>query len=185
MTSSSHVTSRQTLHFHTLSGVLVCRFEVQSETQKLLVLMDFPEQPTTPAGPSVVLKALASALGIQPNVIVDVKRATTDLLVRVTSAGSTTLVPDFVQLAKYDVRVVAVTAEAPADNALNMGIQSRFFAHRGGVNEDPITGSAHCAFGPYWAPLLEKATIKAQQFTPVEVGTSHWTSWRLDRVAFY
>ncbi|KAI9994483.1 hypothetical protein PInf_011115 [Phytophthora infestans] len=70
---AGHVTSSQTLHFHTLSGLLVCRFEVQSETQKLLVLMDFPEEPTTPAGPCVVLKELASALGIQPNVIVDVK----------------------------------------------------------------------------------------------------------------
>ncbi|EEY61725.1 uncharacterized protein PITG_21166 [Phytophthora infestans T30-4] len=167
---AGHVTLSQTLHFHTLSGVLVCRFEVQSESQKVHVLMDFPEQPTTPAGPTVVLKELASALGIQPNVIVDVKRATTDLLVRVTSEGFTTLVPDFVQLAKYDARGVAVTAKAPADNALDVDIQSRFFAPRGGVNEDPVTGSAHCAFGPYWAPLLEKTTIKAQQFTPVRGG---------------
>ncbi|KAI9994480.1 hypothetical protein PInf_011112 [Phytophthora infestans] len=137
-----------------------------TESQKLLVLMDFPEEPTTPAGPCVVLKELASALGIQPNVIVDVKQATTYLLVHVTSAGFTTLEPDFVQLAKYD----AVTAEAPADNALDVDIQSRFFAPHGRVGEDPVTGSAHCAFGPYWAPLLEKTTVKAQQFTPIRGG---------------
>ncbi|KAF4042859.1 Pleckstrin homology domain-containing proteinzC-PhzF [Phytophthora infestans] len=112
--------------------------------------MDFPEQPTTPAGPTV--------------------RATTDRLVHVTSAGFTTLEPICVQLDKYDVRGVAVTAGAPADNALNVDFQSRFFAPRGGVNEDPVTGCGHCAFGPYWAPLLEKTKIKAQQFTPIRGG---------------
>ncbi|OWZ07767.1 hypothetical protein PHMEG_00019802 [Phytophthora megakarya] len=156
----------QTLHFHTLSGVLVCRFEVNPDTNKLLVLMDFPEQPTTPATQSV--DELASALGIQPNAIVDVKQATTDLLVRVTPEAFATLKPDFAQLGKSDVRGFAITAEMPKDS--NVDIQSRFFAPRVGVNEDPVTGSAHCALGPYWAPLLKKTTIKAQQFTPVRGG---------------
>ncbi|KAF1783426.1 Acyl-CoA N-acyltransferase [Phytophthora cactorum] len=164
---TGRVTTSQTLHFHTLSGVLVCRFEVQTETHKVLVLMDFPEQPTEPAGSTVVTNELASALGIQPNAIVDVKRATTDLLVRVTPEAFPTLKPDFVRLAKYDVRGVGVTAEALTDT---VDIQSRFFAPRGGVNEDPVTGSAHCAFGPYWAPMLKKTTIKAQQFTPIRGG---------------
>ncbi|POM76520.1 Hypothetical protein PHPALM_6233 [Phytophthora palmivora] len=167
---AGHVTSSQTLHFHTLSGVLVCRFEMDPETNKLLVLMDFPEQPTTPAGSIVVVDELASALGIQSSAIVDVKQATTDLLVRVSPEAFSALKPDFVQLGKTDVRGFAITAEMPQDNKSNVDIQSRFFGPRVGVNEDPVTGSAHCALGPYWAPLLKKTTIKAQQFTPLRGG---------------
>ncbi|KAL4174886.1 hypothetical protein KRP22_006815 [Phytophthora ramorum] len=163
------VATSQTIHFHTLSGVLVCRFEVEADTQKLLVLMDFPEQPAESAGPSVVLSDVAKALGIFSDAIVDVKRATTDLLVRVTPEAFAALQPDFVELAKTDVRGFVVTAEMK-DNALGVDIQSRFFGPRVGVNEDPVTGSAHCALGPYWAPLLKKTTIKAQQFTPVRGG---------------
>ncbi|KAG1705726.1 hypothetical protein DVH05_003477 [Phytophthora capsici] len=166
---AGHVNTSQTLHFHTLSGVLVCRFEVQSETQKLLVLMDFPEQPATPVNPNVVLDEIATALGVELNAIVEVKQATTDLLVRVTPEVFATLDPDFTLLAKWDVRGIIVTAEM-LDKKSDVDIQSRFFGPRVGVNEDPVTGSAHCALGPYWAPLLKKTTIKAQQFTPVRGG---------------
>ncbi|KAG7387957.1 hypothetical protein PHYPSEUDO_013355 [Phytophthora pseudosyringae] len=167
---AGRVTTSQRLHFHTLSGVLVCRFEVQQESHKLLVLMDFPEQPTEPAGPNVVLGEVAAALSIQPSAILDVKQATTDLLVRVTPEVFSVLKPDFVRLSQSDVRGFAVTAEMPQGNESNVDIQSRFFAPRVGVNEDPVTGSAHCALGPYWAPLLKRTTIKAQQFTPVRGG---------------
>jgi predicted PhzF superfamily epimerase YddE/YHI9 len=40
---------------------------------------------------------------------------------------------------------------------------SRFFAPAAGVNEDPVTGSAHCALGPYWQALLGKADFTAYQ----------------------
>ncbi|KAG3161859.1 hypothetical protein PC128_g20711 [Phytophthora cactorum] len=170
---AGHVTTGQTLHFHTLSAVLVCSFEVQSETQKLLVMMDFPEQPTVSAESIVVLNELASGLDIPTNAIVDVKYVSyaTDLVIRVTPEAFSTLKPDFVQLAKIaGVRGFAVTAEMPDDTASDVDFQSRYFAPRIGLNEDPVTGSAHCALGPYWAQLLKKTTIKAQQFTPVRGG---------------
>ncbi|KAE9289524.1 hypothetical protein PF008_g25864 [Phytophthora fragariae] len=170
LNDAGHVTTDQVLHFHTLSGVLVCRFEVRSDTQKLLVLMDFPEQPAEPIGPNFPLDEVASALGVEPETILDVKKATTDLLVRLTPEAFTKVNPNFVQLGAFDVRGFAVTAEMPQDSASDVDIQSRFFAPRVGVNEDPVTGSAHCALGPYWAPLLKKTTIKAQQFTPVRGG---------------
>ncbi|KAE8976242.1 hypothetical protein PR003_g25992 [Phytophthora rubi] len=170
LNDAGHVTTDQVLHFHTLSGVLVCRFEVRSDTQKLLVLMDFPEQPAEPTGPNFPLDEVASALGVEPETILDVKKATTDLLVRLTPEAFTKVNPNIVQLGAFDVRGFAVTAEMPQDSASDVDIQSRFFAPRVGVNEDPVTGSAHCALGPYWAPLLKKTTIKAQQFTPVRGG---------------
>ncbi|GMF39023.1 unnamed protein product [Phytophthora fragariaefolia] len=164
------VTANQTLHFHTLSGVLVCRFEVQSDTHNLLVLMDFPEQPAEPVKPDFASAEVALALGVNPDTIIDVRQATTDLLVRLTPEAFTNMKPDFVQLAKYDVRGFAVTADMPSGSASNVDIQSRFFGPRVGVNEDPVTGSAHCALGPYWSSLLKKTTIKAKQFTPVRGG---------------
>lgn len=167
---AGHVTTSHTLHFHTLSGVLVCRFEVQPDTQKLLVLMDFPEQPAEPVEPNFPMDEVASALGVQREAIVDVKQATTDLLVRLQPEAFATIKPNFVQLGEFDVRGFAVTAEMVQDSASNVDIQSRFFGPRVGVNEDPVTGSAHCALGPYWAPLLKKTTIRAQQFTPVRGG---------------
>ncbi|KAJ8524984.1 hypothetical protein ON010_g16133 [Phytophthora cinnamomi] len=132
--------------------------------------MDFPEQSAEPVSPNLALDEVASALGVKPAAIVDVKQATTDLLVRLTPEAFAEIKPDFVQLGKFDVRGFEVTAEMPQDSASNAEIQSRFFAPRIGVNEDPVTGSAHCALGPYWAPLLKKTTIKAQQFTPVRGG---------------
>ncbi|KAG7397328.1 hypothetical protein PHYBOEH_000910 [Phytophthora boehmeriae] len=167
---AKQVTTNQILHFYTLSGVLVCRFEEQPDTGKLLVLMDFPEQPATPVGPSIILDEVALALGIPSDAIIDTKQATTDLLVHVTPEALATVKPDFVLLSKTDVRGFAVTAQMPKDGSSGVDIQSRFFAPRVGINEDPVTGSAHCELGPYWGPLLKKTTIRAQQFTPVRGG---------------
>ncbi|RLN96307.1 hypothetical protein BBJ28_00003565 [Nothophytophthora sp. Chile5] len=167
---AGHVTKDQTLHFHTLSGVLVCRFEIDPENQKLLVLMDFPEQSVESAGSNVKLSEVATALGIHQDAIVDVKKATTDLLVHVTREGFAALAPDFLQLGTMEARGIAVTAEAPLANASSADIQSRFFAPQVGINEDPVTGSTHCALGPYWGKLLKKTTLRCQQSTPVRGG---------------
>lgn len=43
---------------------------------------------------------------------------------------------------------------------------SRFFAPAVGVNEDPVTGSAHCALGPYWAAKFGKQSFVAYQASP-------------------
>src|SRR5439155_6568025 len=66
--------------------------------------------------------------------------------------------PDFARLAELPVRGVIVTA-AWRDH----DFVSRFFAPRVGVPEDPVTGSAHCALGPFWAARLGKADLLAYQ----------------------
>jgi predicted PhzF superfamily epimerase YddE/YHI9 len=43
---------------------------------------------------------------------------------------------------------------------------SRFFAPGSGIDEDPVTGSAHCALAPYWAPRLGKSEFMAYQASP-------------------
>jgi predicted PhzF superfamily epimerase YddE/YHI9 len=53
-----------------------------------------------------------------------------------------------------------VTSRSDADE---VDFVSRFFAPSAGINEDPVTGSAHCCLGPYWAKKLHKQELNAYQ----------------------
>jgi predicted PhzF superfamily epimerase YddE/YHI9 len=70
------------------------------------------------------------------------------------------LEPNLSAIARFPVRGVIVTAKAagpPYD------FVSRFFAPQSGINEDPVTGSAHCCLGPYWSRKLGKTRLLAYQ----------------------
>jgi len=64
--------------------------------------------------------------------------------------------------------VSAVTARA--DLGADHDVVSRFFAPGSGIDEDPVTGSAHCAIGPYWADRLGRPSLVARQ-APARGGT--------------
>jgi predicted PhzF superfamily epimerase YddE/YHI9 len=68
--------------------------------------------------------------------------------------------PDFGLLGTLPVRGVMVTSVADAGE---YDFVSRFFAPAVGINEDPVTGSAHCCLGPYWSRRLGKAEFLAFQ----------------------
>ena len=68
--------------------------------------------------------------------------------------------PDFRRLAELRTRGVIVTCRA---DTVEFDFLSRFFAPAAGVDEDPVTGSAHCALAPFWAERLEKPTMTAYQ----------------------
>ena len=70
------------------------------------------------------------------------------------------LKPDFTSLAKTDARAVIVTSDAGGSE---YDFVSRFFAPGVGINEDPVTGSAHCYLAPFWADRLEKERLVAYQ----------------------
>jgi predicted PhzF superfamily epimerase YddE/YHI9 len=70
------------------------------------------------------------------------------------------LAPDVTALARVDVRGAIVTSRA---TSAPYDFVSRFFAPRVGVNEDPVTGSAHCALAPFWTERLGKAELVAYQ----------------------
>jgi len=59
------------------------------------------------------------------------------------------LQPDIEKLKRHDLRDVVVTAERN-----HADFVSRFFAPKFGIDEDPVTGSAHCALTPYWAKRI-------------------------------
>jgi predicted PhzF superfamily epimerase YddE/YHI9 len=70
------------------------------------------------------------------------------------------LAPDFGLLARLRARGVVVTC---AGGGEGVDFQSRFFAPAVGVNEDPATGSSHCALGPFWGARLGKAALTGYQ----------------------
>jgi predicted PhzF superfamily epimerase YddE/YHI9 len=67
--------------------------------------------------------------------------------------------PDFEQIASLGMRGLQVTAKADSE----FDFVSRFFAPQSGVDEDPVTGSAHCCLGPYWGAKLGKDKVTGYQ----------------------
>ena len=76
------------------------------------------------------------------------------------SAEVEAIAPDFMRLLRVDCRGVIVTSRATAPE---YDFISRFFAPAVGVNEDPVTGSAHCRLTPYWQKKLGKNQLRAFQ----------------------
>ena len=68
--------------------------------------------------------------------------------------------PDLQRLAKLETRGVIITAEADSDEA---DFISRFFCPGLGIDEDPVTGSAHCCLAPLWSERLGKKSLTGYQ----------------------
>ena len=86
------------------------------------------------------------------------------------------LKPDMAKLAALDCFAVIVTAPGK-----DCDFVSRFFAPAKGVDEDPVTGSAHCTLIPYWAERLGKTKLFARQRS--QRGGELWCEHRGDRVS--
>lgn len=135
--------------FHTKSGPLTAERHADG------IAMDFPAEPVTPVGAP---PALETALGATP---VYVGRNRMDYCVQLEDeAAVRALAPNLDQLGTLDTRGVIVTA--PADDE-TYDFVSRFFAPRVGVPEDPVTGSAHCALGPFWAERFGRTDLVGRQ----------------------
>ena len=119
------------------------------------ITMDFPAKPVTPAPAPPGLDA---ALGAKPRFV---GRSEFDYLVELDSAATLRgLAPDFPALGRLPVRGITVTSRSDQPG---LDFISRFFAPAAGVNEDPVTGSAHCALGPFWQERLGRADFVAFQ----------------------
>ncbi len=117
--------------------------------------LDFP---ATPAAACDAPPGLAAALGVTP---VHVGQSRFDYLVEVSNESVVRGVrPDFVALRRLGARGVMVTARGESGR---FHFVSRFFAPGVGIDEDPVTGSAHCALGPYWAAKLGQNELLAYQ----------------------
>lgn len=135
--------------FHTRSGVLT------AERKSGEIELDFPGSPDEP---TTAPPELGQALGVIPRYV---GRSLYDYLVEVDSEDTVrTLRPDLSLLKRLETRGVIVTA--PADTS-GIDFVSRFFAPAAGIDEDPVTGSAHCCLGPFWGRKLGKSEFVAYQ----------------------
>lgn len=134
------------VRFMTISGELVVR------RQGDLLAMDFPSRPPEPCDEDA--NKVGLALGKAP---AELLAARDYLAVYESEADVRTLEPDFKAIAQLG-RMVIVTA--PGEQA---DFVSRFFAPAHGVDEDPVTGSAHCTLVPYWSKRLDKKSLNAWQ----------------------
>lgn len=136
--------------FYTRSGWLTCH-----RLDDGWIEMDFPAKPTNAC---VAPSGLIESLGCQPTAV---QSNGMDYLVEIEDETTLrTLTPDFSLLATLPVRGVIVTCRSASDK---FDFVSRFFAPAAGINEDPVTGSAHCALGPYWQAKLGRSTFTAFQ----------------------
>ncbi len=135
--------------FHTRSGLLTAWREGDS------VRMDFPSEPVAACEAPPVL---TEALGL-PFTFAGKNRM--DWLVEVADEAAVKAVqPDLRAIARLGVRGVIVTARSSSPER---DFVSRFFAPAAGVDEDPVTGSAHCALAPYWDGKLGKSDLRGYQ----------------------
>ncbi len=143
--------------FHTRSGLLTAdRLLLDGAAW---IELDFPAEPVSPA---TTPDGLAAMLGAEP---VFVGRNRLDYLVELQDESTVrALRPDMKQIAALseteDVRGIIVTAVGTNSEA---DIVSRCFFPRFHIDEDPVTGSAHCGLAPYWIPRLGKQEIVAYQ----------------------
>ncbi|MBZ5576018.1 MAG: PhzF family phenazine biosynthesis protein [Acidobacteriia bacterium] len=146
---NGHLAAGKQARFQTRSGLLL------ADQRGDWIELDFP---ATVAAPAEAPPHLLEALGTSAKFV---GKSRFDYLVEVESEERVrALAPDFTALRTVGVRGVIVTARsAPAE----FDFVSRFFAPGSGIDEDPVTGSAHCALGPYWSKQLGKQELVAYQ----------------------
>jgi predicted PhzF superfamily epimerase YddE/YHI9 len=140
---------RSTIRFHTRSVVLL------AERSGDWIELDFPARRARPCdAPAGLAESLGAALTFVGNYGLDyLCEVESERVLR-------ELRPDMEQLRAIQTRGVVVTSR-PAGPGCDF--VSRFFAPGAGVPEDPVTGSSHCALGPYWAERLGKTELVAIQ----------------------
>ena len=138
------------IRFHTRSGVLSAERDEHD-----YITLDFP---ATPPEPADAPGGLTEALGLEPR---HVARSRFDYVVELDDEQAVRdLAPDLAALGRIKgTRGVIVTAPG----ADGHDFVSRFFAPAAGVDEDPVTGSAHCCLTPYWAGKLGRNTLVGYQ----------------------
>ncbi len=146
--SEGHLSASSPAKFYTKSGLLTC---VKAGDW---IEMDFPAKlEEAAAAPAQLAEALGAELKY-------VGRNQFDYLVEVADEATVrALNPAHHLLKQLPVRGVIATAAGSGE----FDFVSRFFAPGSGIDEDPVTGSAHCALAPYWAKKLGKTEMTGFQ----------------------
>ncbi|NJL20225.1 MAG: PhzF family phenazine biosynthesis protein [Leptolyngbyaceae cyanobacterium SM1_3_5] len=150
--SEGHLAIDAQARFHTKSGLLT------ADRREDWIELNFPVQPMQPVEPP---DNLLAALGISQAEAVRhrTRQNQDDYLVELaTEAEVRQLQPDFGRMLKLATRGAIVTSRAS-----DYDFVSRYFAPGVGINEDPVTGYAHCCLAPYWQERLGKSEFLAYQ----------------------
>jgi PhzF family phenazine biosynthesis protein len=136
--------------FETLSGSLF------ASRAGDLIELDFPAKLVEPADAP---PGLLEALGVER--AIGVYRNEFDFMIQLAEEAAVVgLAPKHIGLGELPARGVIVTAPATRDDA---DFVSRFFAPGSGVDEDPVTGSAHCALAPFWGERFGRTELTGYQ----------------------
>lgn len=150
--TEGRVPSSRTIGFDTKSGRLT------ASRRGEFIELDFPAEPATELEPPA---DIADVLGESP---VFFGRNRLDYIAELSSDASVrSLRPNLAAITGYDARGIIVTSRSAA---AEFDFVSRFFAPRVGIPEDPVTGSAHCCLGPFWAHRLHKPDLVGYQASP-------------------
>ena len=142
--------NKTTIPFNSNSGALfVSKFQDK-------INLNFPQTPVTPLQSDVDWEAI---LGVKPS---QVFQAGPDILTLYNSESEVVaLSPNFEALKKVTTRGLIATAHCKK----RFDFVSRFFGPAAGINEDPVTGSAHTALTPFWGKRLQKKAMRAKQLS--------------------
>jgi PhzF family phenazine biosynthesis protein len=129
--------------------------ELRAARRDDLIELDFPAKPEQAVEAP---KSLIRAMGVMPRYV---GRNQFDYLLLLDSEQAVRdTAPDFKRLRSAGARGIMVTA---LSDSPEFDFVSRFFAPGAGIDEDPVTGSAHCCLGPFWAARLGKTELRAYQ----------------------
>jgi PhzF family phenazine biosynthesis protein len=152
--ASAHVifeilgTQADKIVFHSKSG------ELKVARKGELIELDFPMATISKCEIPI---EITRAFGKEP---IEVWKSDDYIAVYENESDIVSLTPDFNILSELNCRGIAATSRGEKTDFV-----SRFFAPRCGINEDPVTGSAHCALMPYWANNLGKNKLSAAQLS--------------------
>ncbi|WAZ20283.1 PhzF family phenazine biosynthesis protein [Streptomyces cinnabarinus] len=146
------------VRFATRSGVLIA-----TPREDGSFTLDFPTAPLTASG---IPDGVAEALGAEPLTACDTGPNVGDLLVELADEKTVrALTPDHRALGAFSERGIIATARAE-DPARGYDFVSRCFFPNVGIDEDPVTGSAHTALAPFWSERLGRPDLTGLQASP-------------------
>ncbi|MDF1694138.1 MAG: PhzF family phenazine biosynthesis isomerase [Zhongshania sp.] len=141
------------LRFETRSGELAASLLADG------IALEFPLVVTQPLADDTQLR------GVADNILATC-RAGEDLLIELADVATVqSFIPDLAAVSALPARGLIVTAKTGGGGGNQVDFVSRFFAPAAGIDEDPVTGSAHCALAHYWSQKLGRETMRGRQLS--------------------
>lgn len=173
---TKYFTKAQSLHFESTSGELTAHREgclsaaefyedCFDGVEDYIIQMDFPHYDLEPVKETAEREEVMRAIGFVENPRIMIFKGIDYVAVFEKGEDVVEFKPDFKQIAAIPgERNLLITAPyETASGEVKVDFVSRCFFPKEGIDEDPVTGSAHCTLAPYWAERMGKSTLTAYQ----------------------